>query len=232
MVSDKSNDRLLDAKFHIKLESRSLRGSWKRYYAFTASGYSNWELHGQIMDWFGKVWMEQHPTDYCCLFGDQLAAHKCPQTVEKCLEQRVMSWLLPANTSHFLQPLDNKIFAHFKQKLQTCDKKLTVGHTLSFNELSVALYHAGYEAEQSAFTEKVIKWAFENTGLWPFNPKQMLELTAKNMGKVDDDSKSKHVAPWSISFRNQQRNQIWRKDQQRFRPQHCFPRLSWWRRSI
>ena len=101
--------------------------------------------------------------------------------------------MLPSNTSHFLQPLDNKIFAHFKQKLQTCGKKLAIGHNLSSNELAVALYHAGYEAEQSAFTEKAIKQAFENTGLWPFNPKQMFKLTAKNMGKVDVDSKSKHV---------------------------------------
>ena len=193
-VSEENDDCLLDAKFHVESQSRNLRGSWKRFYAFTASGYSNRELHGKIMAEFGKIWVDEHPTDYCWLFGDQLAAHKCPQTVEKCLEQRVMSWLLPANTSHFLQPLDDKIFANFKQKLRTSGEKIAVGHTLSPDELAVALYHAGYEAERSTFTERVIKRAFENTGLWPFNPDRILELTENNMGKIDGDSKSKHVA--------------------------------------
>ena len=126
-ASNESKHSLLDVKFHIKLESRSLRRSWKRYYAFTASGYSNRELHGQIMDWFGKVWMEQHLTDYCWLFGDQLAAHKCPQTVEKCLEQRVMSWLLLANTSHFLQPLKNKILHTSSRSSKLVARSLQLG---------------------------------------------------------------------------------------------------------
>ena len=72
-------------------------------------GYSNKQVHAQIMEKISKIWTESNPATYCWLFGDQLAAHKSPDTVEKCLNSHVMCWLLPTNTSHFLQPLDNKI---------------------------------------------------------------------------------------------------------------------------
>ena len=104
-----------------------------------------------------------------------------------------MCWLLLENTSHFLQPLDDKIFACFKQALWTSGDKVSIGHTFSPDKLSMALYHAGYKAERVAFTEKVISRAFENTELWPFNPDRILELTAKNMGNDAADSKTKHI---------------------------------------
>ena len=112
-------DAMLQVNFNIEHEPRYLRGTWKRYYAFTPSGFSNKELHANVMERFGKTWSEQNKTDHCWLFGDQLAAHKSVDTVEKALESRVLCWILPANTSHFLQPLDDNVFACFKQILQT-----------------------------------------------------------------------------------------------------------------
>ena len=155
-TKEENNDNLLEAQFHIEPQTRLLRGNWKRFYTFTGSGYSNKQVHAQIMEEFSKIWTELNPATYCWLFGDQLAAHKSPDTVEKCLNSHVMCWLLPANTSHFLQPLDDKIFACFKQLLQRSSNNLTVGHTLSPDELAMALYHAGYEAECVVLSDKVI----------------------------------------------------------------------------
>ena len=74
------------------------------------------------MEKFASVWAEQLELKFCWLFGDRLAAHKSPDTVEKALKSNVMCWLLPANTLDFLQPLDNTIFAQFKQELKTAGK--------------------------------------------------------------------------------------------------------------
>ena len=84
-AGDEENDDLLVAKFAIDCEKRKLRGSWKRSYAFTTSGYSNKVLHVNVIWEFGKIWKERHLTDFCWLFGDQLAAHKGAEMVQNAL---------------------------------------------------------------------------------------------------------------------------------------------------
>ena len=178
-AKDDENDDMMDAKFIIDEPPKNLRGTWKRYYTYTKSGYSNKVLHAQIMEKFASIWAEQSESEFCWLFGDQLAAHKSPDTVEKALKNNVMCWLLPANTSHFLQPLDDTIFAWFKQELKMVGKKLGFSHSITPDEITLALYNAGYKAERIAFTPCVIQKAFANTGLWPFNPDRIMELTKK-----------------------------------------------------
>lgn len=184
----------LMSEFYIADEKRNLRGNWPRFYAFTKSGYSNKKLHGSIMEKFGEVWNSYDNNQHCWLFGDQLGCHKCPQMVQRALANRVMCWLLPANTSHFLQPLDDLIFGRFKQVLKTAGKKIPFSHTLNRYELNAALYEAGYRAEQDAFTPRVIIRAFERTGVWPFNPQNFLEKTRQNVGlETSKQSKAMYV---------------------------------------
>ena len=166
---------------------------WVRYYAYTTSGYSNRALHALIMKKFCKIWTSWHQTAICWLFGDQLAAHKSAETVKACMDERVMCWLLPANTLHFLQPLDDKIFARFKQVLKSNGKLVGKGSTAAELTATSALYHAAYEAERIAFTDKVIICAFENTGLYPFNLQRIMSLTMDNLGKKEVATKAKYV---------------------------------------
>ena len=176
---DENSDMLTD-EFNIAEDKPNLRGKWQRFYAFTTSGYSNKMLHRSIIRKFAAVWNEIDNQKHCWLFGDQLGCHKCPKMVKEALEFRVMCWLFPANTSHFLQPLDDLIFARFKQVLKLTARKLSLGHNLNPYDLSAALYDAGYRAEQEAFTERVIVRAFERTGVWPFNPKNLREYLSEH----------------------------------------------------
>ena len=51
-TKEENNDNLLEAQFHIEPQTRLLCGNWKQFYTFTGSGYSNKQVHAQIMEEF------------------------------------------------------------------------------------------------------------------------------------------------------------------------------------
>ena len=142
---------------------------------------------------FGELWRQAHPSAWCYLFGDQLAAHKVPSTVKDALEMGVMCWLLPANTSHFLQPLDDTIFARFKKILGSSAAKIRLHQDASPLQIRMAMNQAGFEAEKEAFTDRVIQRSFQNTGLYPFDPERILHLLDLNAGTSIKSTRESHV---------------------------------------
>jgi hypothetical protein len=94
------------------------------------------------------------------------------------------------NTSHFLQPLDDLCFARFKQVLRAIFHQVEFRGVLSKIEYTGHLYAALYEAEQSVFTPRLLRRAFENCGLWPFDPQRILRLTQQNVGQFEKQGDS------------------------------------------
>ena len=54
-AKDDENNDMMDAKFIIDEPPKNLWGTWKQYYTYTKSGYSNKLLHAQIMEKFASV---------------------------------------------------------------------------------------------------------------------------------------------------------------------------------
>mgnify|MGYP001796369992 CR=1 FL=1 len=193
---DDEESGVLTAQFNVQasnLSNRITRQKHPIYFAYTATSFNNKELHAHIMDQFGKLWMERGDNKHCWLFGDQLGCHKQADVVMKALGQNVMCWLLPANCSHFLQPLDDKIFANFKGKVSSKAKELTQAHLFSSEDYSKLLHLAAYEAVEDAFTERVVKRAFANTGIWPFDPARIMDLAKHNAGLKKQKTKGKYL---------------------------------------
>ena len=96
-----------EGKVTVRLEPKhNTRCHYPRYYGYTTSGYLNKEIFSEIMDVVVDLWKPRSKDEPCWIFCDQLASHMCHETNGKCLEQKVYLWLLPSNTSHFLQPLE------------------------------------------------------------------------------------------------------------------------------
>merc|ERR1712070_863707 len=105
---------LAEATFSIPDEPYLLRGQHPRFFAVTKSGSMNKELNCAMIEKFREVWKEQNPGFHCYLFSDQLSSHSNVKMVREALKDGVLLWSLVANTSHFLQPLDDVCFARFK----------------------------------------------------------------------------------------------------------------------
>ena len=55
------------------------------------------------------------------------------------------------------------------------------------------MYKTAYHAESLAFIEQVIKCAFSNTGMYPWNPMLILWKAKENAGKEIQDTKHQYV---------------------------------------
>ncbi len=74
-------------------------------------------------------------------------------------------WLLPSNTSHFLQPLDHLVFATFKKLIAKETYAAVVYAVFAGQDLDTLLFGLVLDIEQDAFTPRIIRAAFRNTGL-------------------------------------------------------------------
>ena len=76
--------------------------------------------------------------------------------VRESLKKGVHLWMLPLNTSHFLQPLDDVCFARFKQVFRTELRRVEFRGLLSKITHENEVYAVLYEVEQSVFTPRLI----------------------------------------------------------------------------
>lgn len=75
---------------------------------------------------------------------------------------------LPANATHFLQPLDVVVFGSFKQQLASkLDKRL--GKIECIPMARVKMLETAFDCLESSCTRFTIIKAFKNTGMWPIN---------------------------------------------------------------
>ena len=116
------------------------------------------------------------------LFSDQMSSHLEPVVVADALSRNVHMWSLVANTSHWLQPLDDLPFANFKLVLTKEHNKTVFRKAIQGKALANLLVPAAYRAEKEAFTPAVIKRSFSNCGLFPFDEMKIMDRFARNTG--------------------------------------------------
>ena len=131
-----------------------------------------------------EEWTTRNPGLPLLLFGDQCSAHMSAETLERALRRAVYLFFLTANASHFLQPLDAEPFACFHHLLRATSESYVFDAILSGHATRNALLAAAYHSERRAFTPQVVSKAFITTGLWPLNPKVVLDRAFENLGVV------------------------------------------------
>ena len=101
--------------------------------------------------------------------------------------------MLPPNTSHFLQPLDDTVFARFKQLLSSEFKSYKLSQKISAQDIKRIMYETAYHAEELAFRERIIKLSFANTGMFPWKPDIILGKAKQNAGNEIAATKQKYI---------------------------------------
>lgn len=170
-----------EASFVLYEHDKILRGDWPRFYAFTDSGYINSKVWANAMALFEDHWTSRNPGRECVLLFDQLGVHAQLDTVGKALEKGIYHYFLPKNTSHFTQPLDDTPFATFKTALARIHSADVHAAVLHGEERGRRLVAASYQAESEAFTPDNIRHAFDEVGLYPFNPDKIMERARANL---------------------------------------------------
>lgn len=110
----------------------------------------------------------------------------CVCNVRVLLDSQVQSLVLPENTTHILQPLDQFPFASFKLKFAkswTTYHRTSVDTTTSSKLMAYILIR---KAIDEALSSSAIKASFRNTGLWPFQKDLVIERVAKFLVEDED----------------------------------------------
>ena len=138
------------------------------------------ELFADVIKAFTTEWKAKNGDLPAFLFGDQVPSHNCPKTVGEALLNSIHLISLPANTTHFLQPLDDVCFSTFKNKIKSNIKNQNFVSAFSNKRKLSDIMKEVQDAEIQAFTPTVIRASFERTGIWPFEKRRILERTYKN----------------------------------------------------
>lgn len=143
------------------------------YIAVSPKGYMNGELWQETMKIFIELAGNRQGLGrqkQALLFIDGCASHLRDWTVTNLSNENISTVYFPANSSHVLQPADGEVFANYKQaaraNLQSSALKASITGEL---EKELTLLEC-IQSHSEAVTPSVVKAAFRNRGIWPWDP--------------------------------------------------------------
>lgn len=168
--------------FVLSRHQSRTRSSWPRFYGWTDTGFLDAPTFAAVMDLFCSEWQLRNAGRQCLLLGDQLKAHRQVEVVRSALKHGVSCWWLVANTSHFLQVLDDKCFACLKKHLPVLSEQKMISALLTNQSARDSVLQAAYEAERMSFTPTTIRASFRSVGLVPWDAARVMHLARVNLG--------------------------------------------------
>lgn len=134
------------------------------------------------------------PSKEIILLTDNLGIHRQPSSICDALCHDLYQIYFPPNCSHFIQPLDNILFAGLKRKMYKISASILSQSMLWEGEapnLQKLVLTSVAESFPSIFSIRNIKKAWVNVGVHPFNPELMRHHAELNVGKVRKETSVK-----------------------------------------
>lgn len=119
------------------------------------------------------------------LLMDGHRSHLEPEFLQWCLEHQIYPLVLPAHSSHILQPLDVGLFSPLSHAYSRELDAFTYGDP-SIYVTKADFFKIFSRARQQAFTANNIISSFKNTGIVPFDNRIVLTRLGKTRVTVED----------------------------------------------
>ena len=162
---------------------------------FSDSGYSN---DGRAMDWvrhFETFSSRRQQGLWRMLIFDGYDSHCTREFLTFCEEYRILPWCLPPHTSHLMQPLDVVLFQPFKHFHQQAVDAACITGCTDFNK--VKFLAVIEEIRRRTFKISSVQSAFRKTGLYPYNPEEVLSVVRAEQQARRSPSPSRQSTPAS-----------------------------------
>jgi hypothetical protein len=130
------------------------------------------------------------PSQDILLVTDNLGCHRQPAAIKQAMEKGLFQLYFPPNCSHWIQPLDNLLFAGVQMIIRRITEDtfecllFWQHHKVNLTEL---IMEATMEAVAQMFTPERIRKAWANVGLLPFDEVKILAHAQLNSGPVELD---------------------------------------------
>lgn len=160
-----------------------LGGHMGTIYNRTSSGWFDSEV---FQDWFNKVILRYcsslPPDEPKVLLGDNLLSHYNNQVADLCMQHNIRLTFIPANSTHFLQPLDVSVYGPLKvqwRKIITAWKEGEGRHMACMPKWAVAPLLLSLMESMDDKWDPLAKAGFKACGIHPFNPTHVLSKMRK-----------------------------------------------------
>lgn len=154
----------------------SVTGHNSASFASTPNGWTSDELGlAWVEQIFDKETRDKARRRWRLLFIDGHGSHLTMQFIQRCHELRILLGIYPPHSTHKLQPLDVGLFSplanYYSQGLGHL-LQISAGHTSIRRSDFFAIFWKAYE---QAFDQKNILSAWKKTGIWPLDPRIVLD---------------------------------------------------------
>lgn len=198
---------------YIVYKAERLQQSWIEggpidvVYNRTSSGWFDSEC---FVDWFKKIaikYFRRLPADEPkVIIGDNLASHINYNVVELCEEYNTRMVFLPANSTHFLQPLDVGVFSSLKmewRRLLTNWKLHDGKHMTTLPKWMIPKLLLKLEEAFVNKWEPLAKAGFRACGIHPLNLQHVISKMRRE--PISQQQGPEHVSPNLLSYLKEQR---------------------------
>ncbi|MDE2026440.1 MAG: hypothetical protein KGJ07_08175 [Patescibacteria group bacterium] len=150
-------------------EDTRKRGTWPRYYASTSEGYMTAQLWGDVIRILYNLVEAQRGLKDVLLLVDHHASHHDVSTIKFLLSKNIRTLFIPAHMTFFMQPLDMHVNAVLKAKTNSLMADQLLSSAVCTKKSNSILQVVLPIAEKEVLKVRLIKSAWRDTGLWPFN---------------------------------------------------------------
>ena len=111
------------------------------------------------------------------LINDGFGTHETLDVLQFCFENNIILCRLPSHSSHALQPCDVSIFGPLENAYREQLERLDMGGVGMIGKEHFTYMYS--PAREQAFTARNIRSGWSGTGLYPFNPRRVLDEIPK-----------------------------------------------------
>ena len=162
-----------------KKEKRILRRP-HRLFLSSESGYISSEHFETIMAEFASWWQVTRPGLDCFMISDNLRIHCNKRIVATAMSKGIHMLNIMPGSSHWFQVHDQQPFGLLKKKMAEKKSEFSGCFSPVPSTRRKQLMCMFYEAEACAFEPQVVRKAFADVGLRPWNPERILDVAKKH----------------------------------------------------
>ena len=107
------------------------------------------------------------------LINDGFGTHESLELLKFCHENNIILCRIPSHTSHKLQPCDIGVFAPLKEAYREEVERLYRGGSGAIRKEHFTLLYD--RARRKAFTSRNVLAGWSKSGVWPLNPRRVLD---------------------------------------------------------
>jgi len=136
------------------------------------TAYTNNEIALEWIKYFNLYTQNRTKGAYRLLIFNGHGSHKTLEFTQYCINRKILLACFPSHLTHKMQPLDVVIFQPFKHWYGKAVNQAYRTGAFKINKME--FLHLIPNVRKHIFKKVIIKAVFAETGLYPFNPKKVL----------------------------------------------------------